>query len=66
MTIEILSTNRVGGPEGGYYKRAKHSSSSTGKTWIVVEMRFLSTTGALTSRASHTIRDGHDFWPFPS
>ena len=34
MAIEILSKTRVGGPNGGFYHRVKHSSSSTGTDMI--------------------------------
>jgi S-formylglutathione hydrolase len=30
MPVEILSKTRVGGPNGGYYHRVKHASTSTG------------------------------------
>jgi S-formylglutathione hydrolase len=30
MTVEILSKTKVGGPEGGFYHRVKHASTSTG------------------------------------
>ena len=34
MAVEILSKNRVGGPNGGYYHRVKHASKSTGTDMI--------------------------------
>ena len=34
MTVEILSKSRVGGPDGGYYHRVKHASTSTGTDMI--------------------------------
>jgi len=30
MVVEIISKNRVGGPNGGIYHRVRHSSTSTG------------------------------------
>lgn len=34
MPVEILSKTRVGGPEGGFYHRVKHASTSTGTDMI--------------------------------
>ncbi len=34
MTVEVLSKTRVGGPNGGFYHRVKHASTSTGTDMI--------------------------------
>lgn len=34
MTVTILSSTRVGGPDGGFYKRVKHVSKSTSTEMI--------------------------------
>jgi S-formylglutathione hydrolase len=34
MAVEILSKNRAGGPNGGYYHRVKHVSKATGTDMI--------------------------------